>query len=268
LEVILNMPDKKLSIKQVKELFAPVTSMTDPILSQFKTDSRIGVQRLITATQTRLEKAVEQEQLFQERLRYEHSFWERGIQHVAGVDEVGRGPLAGPVVTAAVILPHDFDIPLVNDSKKLTHLERETLFPQIIKQAKAVSIGIASNEIIDQINIYEATRVAMKQAVERLSIQPEQLIVDAMQIPVPVPQTRLIKGDAKSASVSAASIVAKVYRDHLMALYDVIYPGYGFTKNAGYGTKIHMHGLDTLGATPIHRKTFAPVRKIINASRS
>lgn len=163
-------------------------------------------------TQKRIQAAALLEQQFQERLRYERHFWENGIEFVAGVDEVGRGPLAGPVVTGAVILPHDFDIPLVNDSKQLTHAERERLFPLILEQAVSVSIGVASSQLIDDINIYEATRVAMKQVVERLSVQPQQIIVDAMQIDVPIQQTRLIKGDAKSASVSAASIVAKVYR--------------------------------------------------------
>nr|WP_252903779.1 ribonuclease HII [Secundilactobacillus oryzae] len=219
-------------------------------------------------TQKRIQAAALLEQQFQERLRYERHFWENGIEFVAGVDEVGRGPLAGPVVTGAVILPHDFDIPLVNDSKQLTHAERERLFPLILEQAVSVSIGVASSQLIDDINIYEATRVAMKQVVERLSVQPQQIIVDAMQIDVPIQQTRLIKGDAKSASVSAASIVAKVYRDHLMALYDVIYPGYAFAANAGYGTKDHLSGLASLGVTPIHRKSFSPVSKQLNVSRS
>lgn len=252
----------------MKADLANVTTVDDPRLAPLAADSRKGAQLLLEQVKRRLAKAEAAEKAFQHRLHYERPFWAQG-ERVAGIDEVGRGPLAGPVVTSAVILPQDFDIPLVNDSKQLTPKERERLYPLILAQAEAVSIGIGSPQLIDQINIYQATRVAMQRAVLGLGWAPQHLIVDAMQIPVDLPQTRLIKGDAKSASVAAASIVAKVYRDHLMAIYDVLYPGYGFAKNAGYGTAEHLAGLDERGITPIHRKTFSPVQKIIaNKSRS
>lgn len=259
---------KQPSLASLKAELADVTTPDDPRLASLAADSRKGAQLLLKQIQRRLAKAEAAEQAFQHRLHYERPFWAQG-ERVAGIDEVGRGPLAGPVVTSAVILPQDFDIPLVNDSKQLTPKERERLYPLILAQAEAVSIGVGSPQLIDQINIYQATRVAMQRAVLGLGRVPQQLIVDAMQIPVAVPQTRLIKGDAKSASVAAASIVAKVYRDHLMATYDALYPGYGFAKNAGYGTAEHLAGLDERGVTPIHRKTFSPVQKIIaNQSRS
>ena len=259
---------KHASLSQLKQDLNDVVSLNDERLATLRLDSRKGAQQLLTQIERRVEKNRLAEAAFQNRLKYERDFWAQGDQ-VAGIDEVGRGPLAGPVVTSAVILPHDFDIPLVNDSKQLTAKERERLYPLILEQALAVSVGIGSPKLIDQINIYQATRVAMRRAVMGLGVVPQQLIVDAMQIPVQVPQTRLIKGDAKSASVAAASIVAKVYRDHLMATYDVLYPGYGFANNAGYGTKEHLTGLADRGVTPIHRTTFSPVQKIINqASRS
>ncbi|MCH4123324.1 MAG: ribonuclease HII [Levilactobacillus sp.] len=252
------------SLAQLKADLADVTSVDDPRLAPLAADSRKGAQLLLTQIKRRLAKAETAERAFQQRLHYERALWQRG-QLVAGIDEVGRGPLAGPVVTSAVILPETFDIPLVNDSKQLTPKERERLYPLILAQATAVSVGIGSPQLIDQINIYQATRVAMQRAVLGLGVAPQHLIVDAMQIPVDLPQTRLIKGDAKSASVAAASIVAKVYRDHLMATYDELYPGYGFAQNAGYGTAEHLAGLADRGVTPIHRQTFSPVQKIINA---
>ncbi|MCT4488911.1 ribonuclease HII, partial [Levilactobacillus parabrevis] len=194
---------KQPSLVSLKQELADVTSLADPRLDVLATDSRKGAQLLLTQIKRRLNKQAEAEAAFQERLHYERDLWTMG-KLVAGIDEVGRGPLAGPVVTSAVILPQSFDIPLVNDSKQLTPKERERLYPLILAQATAVSIGIGSSELIDQINIYQATRVAMQRAVLGLGIAPQHLIVDAMQIPVDLPQTRLIKGDAKSASVAAA----------------------------------------------------------------
>lgn len=187
-------------------------------------------------------------------------FWQEGLQ-VAGVDEVGRGPLAGPVVTAAVILPHDFDLIEVNDSKKLTPQRRLELYPKILKEAVSVGIGLSSPEVIDKINIYEADRVAMAQAVKALDVKPGILLVDAMIVPIKMRQVKLIKGDSKSNSIAAASIVAKVFRDQLMDDYAKIYPAYDFDHNAGYGTAKHIEALEKYGPTPIHRKTFTPVNK-------
>ncbi|SMS14242.1 ribonuclease HII [Levilactobacillus zymae] len=253
---------KRPSLAQLRQDLHDVTTATDARLASLRADPRKGAQQLYQQIQRRLAKQADAEAAFQHRLHYERQFWQAG-QLVAGIDEVGRGPLAGPVITSAVILPPDFDVPLVNDSKQLTAKERERLYPIILDRAQAVSIGVASRELIDQLNIYQATRVAMQRAVLGLGVAPDHLIVDAMQIPVALPQTRLIKGDAKSASVAASSIVAKVYRDHLMISYDQLYPGYGFAQNAGYGTAEHLAGLRKLGVTPIHRRSFAPVRKIM-----
>ncbi len=176
---------------------------------------------------------------------------------VCGIDEVGRGPFAGPVTAAAVILPKDQPIFYLNDSKKLSEKKREELYDVILKQAVAVGIGMASPERIDEINILQATYEAMRMAIEELAIKPDILLNDAVTIPeVDIPQVPIIKGDAKSVSIAAASIVAKVTRDRLMREYDSVYPGYDFASNKGYGTKAHIEGLKRLGPSAIHRRSF------------
>lgn len=181
--------------------------------------------------------------------------------HICGIDEVGRGPLAGPVVACAVVLPKDVTILYLNDSKKLSEKKRELLYDEIMEKAVAVGIGAVGPARIDEINIlqatYEAMRMAIKDLTGKLGKKPDLLLNDAVTIPeVDIPQVPIIKGDAKSISIAAASIVAKVTRDHLMIEYDQVLPGYDFAKNKGYGTKAHIAGLKELGATPIHRKTF------------
>lgn len=181
--------------------------------------------------------------------------------HICGIDEVGRGPLAGPVVACAVVLPKDVTILYLNDSKKLSEKKRELLYDEIMEKAVAVGIGAVGPARIDEINILQATYEAMRMAIEdltgKLGKEPDLLLNDAVTIPeVDIPQVPIIKGDAKSISIAAASIVAKVTRDHLMIEYDQVMPGYDFAKNKGYGTKAHIAGLKELGATPIHRKTF------------
>ena len=181
--------------------------------------------------------------------------------HICGIDEVGRGPLAGPVVACAVVLPKDVTILYLNDSKKLSEKKRELLYDEIMEKAVAVGIGAVGPARIDEINIlpatYEAMRMAIEDLTEKLGKKPDLLLKDAVTIPeVDIPQVPIIKGDAKSISIAAASIVAKVTRDHLMIEYDQVLPGYDFAKNKGYGTKAHIAGLKELGATPIHRKTF------------
>jgi ribonuclease HII len=191
-------------------------------------------------------------------MAYERELYKNGnVKYIAGVDEVGRGPLAGPVVTAAVILPPDFNILGVNDSKKLSEKRREALYDEIINAASAWSIGIRSNEVIDKINILNATKEAMLSAVESLDIKPDHILVDALTIPgTDIPQTGIIKGDENSVSIAAASILAKVTRDRMMVEYHKIYPDYAFDKNKGYGTKAHYEGLDRAGACEIHRQSF------------
>lgn len=245
-----------MTIKEVKELLS--TDVTEDQLAELEKDPRVGVQKLIISYRKKQAKLLAKKQAFLERFSYEKQFWQKG-ELVAGVDEVGRGPLAGPVVTAAVIIDHNFDLLEVNDSKKLSPEKRLQLYPKILSEAVSVGIGVKSAAVIDQINIYEADRQAMAQAVKALDVKPNALLVDAMNVPVDLLQIELIKGDAKSNSIAAASIVAKVFRDKLMDDYDKIYPQYGFPRNAGYGTKQHIDALKKYGPTPIHRKTFAPV---------
>ncbi|MBW8008200.1 ribonuclease HII [Lactobacillus helveticus] len=245
-----------MTIKEVKELLS--TDVTEDQLAELEKDPRVGVQKLIISYRKKQAKLLAKKQAFLERFSYEKQFWQKG-ELVAGVDEVGRGPLAGPVVTAAVIIDPNFDLLEVNDSKKLSPEKRLQLYPKILSEAVSVGIGVKSAAVIDQINIYEADRQAMAQAVKALDVKPNALLVDAMNVPVDLPQIELIKGDAKSNSIAAASIVAKVFRDKLMDDYDKIYPQYGFPRNAGYGTKEHIDALKKYGPTPIHRKTFAPV---------
>lgn len=245
-----------MTIKEVKELLS--TDVTEDQLAELEKDPRVGVQKLIISYRKKQAKLLAKKQAFLERFSYEKQFWQKD-ELVAGVDEVGRGPLAGPVVTAAVIIDHNFDLLEVNDSKKLSPEKRLQLYPKILSEAVSVGIGVKSAAVIDQINIYEADRQAMAQAVKALDVKPNALLVDAMNVPVDLPQIELIKGDAKSNSIAAASIVAKVFRDKLMDDYDKIYPQYGFPRNAGYGTKEHIDAVKKYGPTPIHRKTFAPV---------
>ncbi|WP_179395474.1 ribonuclease HII [Lacticaseibacillus absianus] len=246
------------TLSEFKVLLAqPVVA--EATLTALRADTRIGAQRLLAQYERHQAAAAASALALQYRSRYERELWPR-YPHIAGIDEVGRGPLAGPVVTAAVILPHDFALP-VNDSKQLTAHARTLLFPQIVSQAVAVSLGVADAQMIDRENIYHATELAMATAVQHLRVRPDYLLVDAMTVPVPLPQRKLIKGDANSLSIAAASIVAKVVRDRLMVMYDQIYPGYDLCDNMGYGTARHLAGLDALGITPIHRLSFSPVRE-------
>lgn len=191
---------------------------------------------------------------------YEMFSYERehsNCEYICGIDEVGRGPFAGPVVACAVILPKDCDILYLNDSKKLSEKKREELYVEIVDKAVSYGIGIVSEKVIDEINILQATFEAMRQAINKLTVKPDILLNDAVTIPgVDIKQVPIIKGDAKSASIAAASIVAKVTRDHMMEDLDKQYPGYDLAKNKGYGTKAHIEGLKALGPCEIHRRSF------------
>lgn len=203
----------------------------------------------------RLQKLEAEKERTEQLKVYEKQYAAYG--YVCGIDEVGRGPLAGPVVAGAVILQPDCDILYINDSKKLSAKKREELYPIIMKEAVAVGIGMASPQRIDEINILQATYEAMREAIQNLSVKPDILLNDAVTIPeVAVKQVPIIKGDAKSISIGAASIVAKVTRDRLMEEYDKILPEYGFASNKGYGTKAHIEALKAYGPTPIHRNSF------------
>lgn len=247
------------SIADLKKM-VEAKEITEQDLTDLEQDPRKGVRDLVYHIRYQIKKQAAQQAAFEQRLTLERPYWQRQ-ERVAGVDEVGRGPLAGPVVTCAVVLAPDFDVWGVNDSKQLSDHKRRQLVPQILEKAQSVSLGLADNRLIDSINIYEATRQAMAQAVLGLNLKPAALLVDAMNVPVALPQQRLIKGDAKSASIAAASIVAKVMRDDLMQMYDRIYPGYALAQNMGYGTRAHLAGLAKLGPTPIHRFSFSPVAK-------
>ena len=221
----------------------------------YENDERSGVQKLIQQYHKKLQ-ALEDERVRTESMKkYEHEYEHLG--YLCGIDEVGRGPLAGPVVACAVILPKDCDILWLNDSKKLTAKKREEVYDVILEGAVSVGIGMASPERIDEINILQATYEAMRQAVSRLSVQPQLLLNDAVTIPeIQIPQVPIIKGDAKSVSIAAASIVSKVTRDRMMEEYDKVLPEYGFASNKGYGSAAHIEALKKYGPSPIHRKTF------------
>ena len=189
-------------------------------------------------------------------LVYERKYYS-DCEYICGIDEAGRGPLAGPVVAAAVILPKELKIPYLNDSKQLSAKRREDLYDIIMEKALAVGVGAASPERIDEINILQATYEAMRQAVAELNIKPQILLNDAVYIPgLDLPQEKIIKGDAKSLSIAAASVIAKVTRDRMMKAYHEIFPEYGFDKHKGYGSKEHIEMLQTLGPCPIHRRSF------------
>ena len=254
---------KPLSITEVKKLLQTIVDPDDERLKEFRNDARKGVIAAVRSWDKKEEKQQLAQEKLQEMLAYEKRAWAHGKKFIAGVDEVGRGPLAGPVVSAAVILPEDFNIVGINDSKQLSLAKRNELFDIIQEKALAVGVGIKDAAVIDQVNIYEASKLAMLEAIEQMPIQPDHLLVDAMTLPLPVSQESIIKGDAKSVSIAAASIIAKVTRDRMMEEYDVMYPGYGFPNNAGYGTKEHLTALEDLGVTPIHRRSFAPVREAL-----
>lgn len=197
--------------------------------------------------------------------QFEHELWSTGIQFVAGVDEVGRGPLIGPVVTACVILPHDFVLEGLTDSKKLTEKKREQFYQYIMEHALSVSIGMKDEKVIDEVNIYEATKLAMYEAIEKAPIKPEHVLIDAMKLEqLEMPSTSIIKGDAKSISIAAASVIAKVTRDRMMIELDKKYPMYGFKSHKGYPTKKHVEAILKYGLIDEYRKTFKPISTILS----
>lgn len=208
----------------------------------------------------RREKALAEHARLDAMMEYERKYSE--FEYICGIDEAGRGPLAGPVVAGAVILPKDCYIEYLNDSKKISEKRREALFDEIHEKAVAIGVGIVSPDVIDEINILQATYAAMKEAVSQLSVKPQMILADAVHIPdIGIPQVGIIKGDAKSVSIAAASIIAKVTRDRMMYQYDQLYPEYGFAKHKGYGTKQHTEALREHGMCPIHRTTFVHIKE-------
>ncbi len=197
-------------------------------------------------------------------LEYENNLYKEGVTLIAGVDEVGRGPLIGPVVACACILPVNFYHKDIKDSKKLSEKKREEMYKIIKENAISIGLGIVSEKVIDEVNIYEATKIAMKEAIKNLNISPEHVLIDAMKLELNIPSTSIIKGDAKSESIAAASIIAKVTRDHMLDEMDKEYPMYDLKNNKGYGTKKHLEALQTYGPCKYHRVSYSPVRNALN----
>ncbi len=196
--------------------------------------------------------------------KYEKELWTSGINYIGGVDEVGRGPLIGPVVTACVVLPKEFKLDGLNDSKKLTEKKREEYYDYIMEHALSVSVGMMDEKVIDDVNIYEATKLAMYQSINNSSIKPEHVLIDAMKLEnLEMPSTSIIKGDAKSISIAAASVIAKVTRDRMMIELDKKYPMYGFKSHKGYPTKKHIEAIEKYGLIEGYRKTFKPISEIV-----
>ncbi|MTR61807.1 MULTISPECIES: ribonuclease HII [Streptococcus] len=250
------------TIKEVKERLAMIDELDHPLFEELILDGRAGVQAAISKRKRELQKQVDEDLRLEKMLAYEKELYTQGIHLIAGVDEVGRGPLAGPVVAAAVILPKACKIPGLNDSKKIPKAKHKEIYEAVLQNAIAIGVGVKDNHVIDQVNIYEATKLAMMEAIGQLEPQPQHLLIDAMKLDLPISQTSIIKGDANSLSIAAASIVAKVTRDQMMEDFDREYPGYDFAQNAGYGTAKHLAGLDQLGVTPIHRRSFEPVKSM------
>ena len=250
------------TIKEIKERLATIDDLDHPLFEELILDGRAGVQAAISKRKRELQKQVDEDMRLEKMLAYEKELYAQGIDLIAGVDEVGRGPLAGPVVAAVVILPKACKIPGLNDSKKIPKSKHKEIYEAVLQNAIAIGIGIKDNQVIDQVNIYEATKLAMMEAIGQLEPQPQHLLIDAMKLDLPIPQTSIIKGDANSLSIAAASIVAKVTRDQMMEEFDREYPGYDFAQNAGYGTAKHLAGLDQLGVTPIHRRSFEPIKSM------
>ncbi len=244
------------STKEIKELFqAACVDELPELIKKYAEDERVGIRKLVASAQKQLDALKKEKARSYKLAEYERQYAD--YAYICGVDEVGRGPLAGPVVAGAVILPKDCDILYINDSKQLSEKKREELYDMIMEKAVACAVGYATPERIDEINILQATYEAMRDAIGKLSPAPNILLNDAVVIPqIAIKQVPIIKGDAKSISIGAASIIAKVTRDRLMVEYDKVFPKYGFAGNKGYGSAAHIEALKKYGATPIHRKSF------------
>ncbi|WP_226643930.1 ribonuclease HII [Mesobacillus subterraneus] len=254
---------EKYTISEIEQQLFGKEEVDKEILKVFKKDIRKGVQKLVLKWERQeAQKKLVHEQ-FMNMTSFEKKCRSEGFRNIAGIDEAGRGPLAGPVVAAAVILPENFYLPGLNDSKKLKESKRDEYFEIIMAEAVGVGVGIISAAEIDEINILQASKKAMLTAVNELGITPDYLLIDAVKLDTPYPFEALIKGDSRSISIAAASIIAKVTRDRLMKELSLEYPQYGFGANMGYGTPEHLKALREQGVTEHHRKTFAPVRESI-----
>ena len=248
------MEEKKIGVIKEELKNTPDEALAG-FINTYESDERSGVVKLVEQAKKRAEKLEQEKQRIWELGKFEREYEQFG--YICGIDEVGRGPLAGPVVASAVILPKDCDILYINDSKKLSAAKREELYDEIMEKAVSTGLGFVSPERIDEINILQATYEAMRQAISKLDPQPDLLLNDAVTIPgLSMKQVPIIKGDAKSISIGAASIIAKVTRDRLMEEYDHMFPQYGFASNKGYGSAEHIAVIKEYGPTPIHRRSF------------
>ncbi|WP_066318531.1 ribonuclease HII [Bacillus sp. FJAT-29814] len=254
---------EKLAIAEIEKRLAALDEQSHPFILELEKDDRKGVQTILTRWKKKQQQEKRQKEKFFEMTQYERNCRSQGFKAIAGVDEVGRGPLAGPVVAAAVILPEDFYLPGLNDSKQLSEKKRQEYAGIIRTEATAVGVSMIHAEEIDDLNIYQATKKAMKTAIASLGHNPDMVLIDAMKLELPFASESIIKGDAKSISIAAASIVAKVARDEWMKELAGRYPEYRFDQNMGYGTKEHIEAIQNFGVTPYHRKTFAPVKDFI-----
>lgn len=239
-----------------RALFASSEEEALNMIEKMKLDQRKGMQLIIAQYQKWLAKERAEKERIRSLWQHECRLYKAGFTMIAGIDEVGRGPLAGPVVAACVILPKEAELPGLNDSKQVPAPERTILAGIIKKKALAWGIGVVDHEDIDRINILQATKKAMLEAIRKMVCQPDYLLIDALKLPADIPQEALIHGDSLSASIAAASIVAKTYRDSLMEMMDVLYPEYGFKEHKGYGTALHLEALARYGPSAIHRKSF------------
>lgn len=253
--------DEKKKVSYIKERLAQGPTAAE--LALWSEDPRMGVQHLLASYEKKQIKKRKEQQRLQQLQSMEQQYWDRGLEYVAGCDEAGRGPLAGPLVTAAVILPHTIWLPGLNDSKKVSAKRREELYGEILDQAVAVTVSILGPREIDTLNIYQAAKQAMTLCLTHMKVRPLAAITDAMPLNLPdLPVQDVVRGDSRSAAVAAASIIAKVTRDRIMEQLDLEYPQYGFATHKGYGTAKHMHAVLDCGPTPWHRRSYEPLKSM------
>ena len=250
-----------MTISEIREIL--LGSPSEEFLAELELDSRVAVKKLLQAYHKRVEKAALERERFHKMLSYERNYYEEGVKLIAGVDEAGRGPLAGPLVIAAVIMPQEFFISGLNDSKQISASKRDKLYDEILQKALSVSVNIVSISNIDELNIYRATQQGMAEVLLHLDKEPDVALIDAMPVEAgDIKTVSLVHGDALSASIAAASIIAKVTRDRIMKKLDALYPAYKFANNKGYGSKDHMQAIDQDGVTEWHRSSYEPVKSL------
>lgn len=250
-----------MTISEIREIL--LGSPSEEFLAELEQDGRVAVKKLLQAYHKRVEKAAIERERFHKMLSYERQYYAEGAKLIAGVDEAGRGPLAGPLVIAAVVMPEEFFISGLNDSKQISASKRDKLYDEILQKALSVSVNVVSISNIDELNIYRATQQGMAEVLLHLDKQPDVALIDAMPVEAgDIKTVSLVHGDALSASIAAASIIAKVTRDRIMEKLDTLYPAYKFANNKGYGSKEHMQAIDMEGVTEWHRRSYEPVKSL------